>query len=167
MYLQYLDANNLYGWTMVQNLLIHSFKWENGEDFTPEKIDKLVKKDKRGYLLEVYVEYPKELHENHSGLSFLAEKMEIGREKKLVPNIKDKKGYAINIKALDQALRHGLKSKRYTGSLSFNKNQSEKDFFKLMNSSVFGKTMENIRNHKNIKLVTGDKKYLKYVINQT
>ena len=47
-YLQYLDANNLYGWAMVQNLPTHRFKWKNVEDFTPEKIDKLVKKDKRG-----------------------------------------------------------------------------------------------------------------------
>ena len=47
MYLQYLDANNLYGWAMVQNLPTDGFKWKNGEDLTPEKIDKLVKKDKR------------------------------------------------------------------------------------------------------------------------
>ena len=46
-YLQYLDANNLYGWAMVQNLPTHGFKWKKGEDFTPEKINKLVKKGKR------------------------------------------------------------------------------------------------------------------------
>ena len=46
-YLQYLDANNLYGWVMVQNLPTHGFKWKKGEDFTPEKINKLVKKGKR------------------------------------------------------------------------------------------------------------------------
>ena len=90
-YLQYLDANNLYGWAMIKNLPTHGFKWKKGEDFTTEKIDKLVKKDKRGYFLEVDVEYPKELHENHNELLFLIEKMKIGREEKLVPNLKDKK----------------------------------------------------------------------------
>ena len=52
-YLQYVDANNLYGWAMINNLPTHGFKWKKGEDFTIEKIDTLVKKDKRGYLLEV------------------------------------------------------------------------------------------------------------------
>ena len=45
-YLQYVDANNLYGWAMINNLPTHRFRWKNGEDFTPEKIDELVKKDK-------------------------------------------------------------------------------------------------------------------------
>ena len=43
-YLQYLDANNLYGWPMVQHLPRYGFKWKKGEDFTPEKIEELVKK---------------------------------------------------------------------------------------------------------------------------
>ena len=43
-YVQYLDANNLYRWAVVQNLPTHRFLWKNAEDFTPEKIDKLVKK---------------------------------------------------------------------------------------------------------------------------
>ena len=47
---------------MVQHLPTHGFKWKNAEDFTPEKIDELVKKDKGGYLLEVDMKYPKELH---------------------------------------------------------------------------------------------------------
>ena len=46
-YLRYLDENNLYRWAMVQNLPTYGFKWENGEDLTPEKIDKFVKKDNR------------------------------------------------------------------------------------------------------------------------
>ena len=99
-YLQYLDANNLYGWAMVQNLPTRGFLWKDIEDFTSEKIDKLVKKDKRGYLLEVDVEYPKELHENHNELPFLAERMKIGREEKLVPNLKEKKEYVVQITTL-------------------------------------------------------------------
>ena len=168
---------------MVQNLPTHTFKWKDVEDLTPEKIDKLVKKDKRGYLLEVDVEYPKELHENHNKLPFLTERMEIGRVEKLVQTLKDKKEYVVQIKALDQALKHGLKLKTVHRVIEFHqsrwmkayimpntrlrkdaKNEFEKDFFKLMNNSVFGKTMENIRNHKDMKLVTSDKKYLKYVM---
>ena len=61
-YLQYLDANNLYGWATVQNLPTHEFKWKKAGDFTPEKIDELVKKNKKGYLLEVDVGYSKGLH---------------------------------------------------------------------------------------------------------
>ena len=72
------------------------------------------KKEKRGYLLEVYVEYPKGLHENYNELPFLAQRMKIGREEKLVTNLKDKKGYVVHIKALDQALKHGLKTKKGT-----------------------------------------------------
>ena len=182
-YLQYVDANNLYGWAMVQNLPTHGFLWKDTEDFTPEKIDELVKKDKRGYLLEVDVKYPKELHENHNELPFLVKKMKIGREKKLVPNLKDKKEYVVHIKALDQALKHGLKLKKVHRVIEFQqsrwmkayimlntrlrkdaKNEFEKDFFKLKNNSVFGKTMGNTKNHKDMKLVTSDKKYLKHVM---
>ena len=168
---------------MSQNLPTHRFLWKKAEDFTPEKIDELVKKDKRRYLLEVDVEYPKELHENHNELPFLAERMKIGREEKLVPNLKDKKGYVVHIKALNQALKQNLRLKKVHRVIEFQqskwmkayimlntrlrkdaKNEFEKDFFKLMNNSVFGKTMENIRNHKDMKLVTSDKKYLKYVM---
>ena len=118
-------------------------------------------------------------------LLFLVEKVKIGREEKLVPNLKDKKGFVVYIKALDQALKHGLKLKKVHRVIEFKqskckwmkayimlntrlgkeaKNDFEKDFFKLMNSSVFVKTMENIRNHKNMKLVTNDKRYLNYVM---
>ena len=92
---------------------------EEGEDFTTEKIDELVKKDKRIYLLEVDVEYPKELHKNHNELPFLVERMKIRREEKLVPNLKDKNGYVVHIQALDQALKHGLKLKRVHRVIEF------------------------------------------------
>ena len=108
-YLQYLDANNLYGWAMVQNLPTHGFLWKEAEDFTPEKIDELVKKDKRGYLLEVDVEYPKELHENHNKLLFLVEIMKNGREQKLVPNLKDKKVYVVHIQKTESSIKAWFK----------------------------------------------------------
>ena len=71
-YLQYSDANNLYGWVMIQKLPTLGFAWEKVDDFTPGKIDKLVKTVKKGYNLEADVEYPKELHKSHNGLPFLA-----------------------------------------------------------------------------------------------
>ena len=144
------------------------------QKITPEKIDELVKKDKKGYLLKADVEYPKELHENHNELPFLVEKMKIGRKEKLAPNLKDRKGYVVHIKALNQTLHRVIEfqqSRWMKAYIMLNtrlrkdaKNEFEKDFFKLMNNSVFGKIMENIRNHKNMKLVTNDKKYLKYVM---
>ena len=74
-YLQYLDANNFYGCAIVQNLPTDRFLWKKTEDFTPEKIDEFVIKDKRGYLLAVDMEYSKALHENHNELPFLVERM--------------------------------------------------------------------------------------------
>ena len=85
---------------MIKNSPTHGFKWKKGEDFNPEKINKLIKKDKRGYLLEADLEYSKELHENHNELPFLAERMKIGREEKLVPNLKEKKEYVVQITTL-------------------------------------------------------------------
>ena len=133
--------------------------------------------------MEVGAEYPKELHKNHNELPFLTERMKIGRVERLVPNLKDKKGHVVHIKELDQALKHGLKLKKVNRVIEFQqskwmkayimlntwlkkdeKNEFDKDFLKLMNNSVFGKTMENIRNHKDMKLLTSDKKYLKYVM---
>ena len=96
-YLQYIDANNEYGWAMLKKLPTHGFLWKKAEEFTSEKIDGLFKKGKRGYLSEVGVEYPKELHQNHNELPFLVEKMKIEREEKLVAILKDKKGHVVHI----------------------------------------------------------------------
>ena len=104
---------------MINNLPTHGFLWKKGKDFTPEKIDKHLKKDEKGYLLEVNVDYPKQLHENHNELPFLTERMKIGRVEKLVPNLKNKKGYLVHIKALDQALKHSLKLKKVHQVIEF------------------------------------------------
>ena len=75
-YLQHLDANNLYGWAMSQPLPTGKFKWvdiknlEQRPQNLKKTIDLMMKRD-RGYLLEVDVNYPKELHDHHNDLPFV------------------------------------------------------------------------------------------------
>ena len=84
--------------------------------------------------------------------------MEVNKCKKLVCNLFNKKKYVAPINTLKQALNHGLKLKKI-----HRVNDFEEDLFKLMNNSVFGKTMENMRKHRDIKLVTTDRKRSKLV----
>ena len=128
------------------------------------------------------VRYPKRLHDLHSDLPFLSERIEINKCKKLICNLSNKKKYVTHVNSLKQALNHGLTLKKIHRVIDFNqkewlkpyidmntelrkaaKNDFEKDLFKLMNNSVFGKTMETIRKHRDIKLVTTDKKRSKLV----
>ena len=104
-YLQYLDANNLYGMAMSQPLPNGGFRCI---DVNPDEIFELATRTDKGYILEVDVSYPKELHSLQNDLPFMCERMEINRAEKLVPNLTDKKGYVIHIRALNQALKHGL-----------------------------------------------------------
>ena len=136
----------------------------------------------KGYFLDVDVEYPKNMFNRvvlnlHKDLPFLPEIKKITKCNKLVCNIQDKEIYVVHIKALKQALNHGLKLKKVQRVIQFNqeawlephidmntklrkeaKNGFEKGFLKLMNNSVFRKTVENITKHRNIKLVTTDKR---------
>ena len=109
--------------------------------------------------------------------------MVIGGVEKLVPNLYYKKRYVIHIRALEQVLKHGLVLERIHRAIEFKQsawmkkyidfntklrtaaaNDFEKDFYKLMNNAVFGRAMENIRKHRNIKLVTNQEAYLKAVM---
>ena len=74
----------------------------------------------KGYILEVDVKYPKRLHELHSDLPFLSERMEVNKCKKLVCNLFNKKTYVAHINALKQALNHGLKLKKIHRVIEFN-----------------------------------------------
>ena len=111
-YIQYLDANNLYGWAMYKKLPVNGFKWLDNDKtvehvINEEFIKNCNENDKKGYILEVDVKYPKKLHDLHNDLPFLPEKMEINKCKKLVFNLYNKKKYVVHINSLKQALNHG------------------------------------------------------------
>ena len=182
-YIQYLDANNLYGWAMSQKLPVNGFNWVKNTSKIDEKFIKNYNEDSdKGYIFEVDVKYTRRLHDLHSDLPFLPKRMKIDKCKKLVCNLRNKKKYAVHIRPLKQALNYRLKLKKVHRIIEFNqeswlkpyidmntelrkiaKNDFQKDFFKLMNNAVFGKTMENIRKHRDTKLVITDKKRSKLV----
>ena len=173
-YIAYLDANNLYGWAMSD------FKWV--EDVQAVPLEKMLLDGELGYVLEVDLEYPDELHELHNDYPLAPESMKINKVNKLTPNLNNKTKYVLHHRNLKLYLSLGMKLVKVHRALEFKqsrwlapyialntnlrteaKNNFEKDFFKLMNNSVFGKTMENIRNRKNIHLVTSKKKALKLI----
>ena len=185
LYLKYLDANNLYGWAMSQKLPVNGFKWlKNLSKFNEDLLKKYDKNSNTRYFLEVDIEYPKTLFNSQKDLPFLPEIKKVEKVGKLICSIEDKEKYVIHIKALKQALNHELKLKKvhrvtqsYTKVHEFNqktwlqsytdtniklktnaKTKFEKDFFNLMNNSAFGKTIENVRNHRDMKLVKSDKR---------
>ena len=160
-----------------------SFKWvEDVSRINEELIKNYNGNSSKGYILEVDVKYPKKLHDLHSDLPFLPKRIKIDKYKKLVCDLHNKKKYVVYIKSLKQALNNGLKLKRVHRIIEFSqkawlksyidmntelrklvKDDFEKDLFKLMYNAVFGKTMENIRKHRDITLVTIDKKRKKLV----
>ena len=177
-YLMYLDANNLYRRTMSQKVPMNGFKWVTKLSRFKERFIKNYNENSdMGYFLEVDIDYPKELFNLQKDLPFLLERKKVNKCEKLICSIEDKEKYVVHIRALKQALNHGLILKKVHRVIKFNQrawlkpyidmntkkrkeaeHKFKKDFFKLMNNSVFGKTMENVRNHRDIKLVTSDKR---------
>ena len=174
-YVQYLDANNLYGTAMSMKLPINGFKWMTEKELPIWR--------KIPCILEVDLEYPKELHDLHNDYPLASERVMCKNNvEKLIPNLRDKKNYVIHYKNLIQYIELGMRLTRIHSGIKFEesewlkpyidmntnlrmkaKNNFEKDFFKLMNNSVFGKTMENIRNRVDIKLVNDRSKAQKLV----
>ena len=165
---------------MSQPLPTGGFKWV---DVKPDDVGKLTNSSKKGYILEVDVRYPRELHNYHNDLPFMCEHMAINGVEKLIPNLYYKKRYVIHIRVLEQALKHGLVLEHIHRAIEFQQlawmkeyidfntklrtaadNDFEKDFYKLMNNTVFRKTMENIRKHRNVKLIMNQEAYLKVVM---
>ena len=168
-YLQYLDANNLYGWAMSRPLPIKGFKWMTEKE--------LQDWNNHTCILEVDLEYSEELHDLHNEYPLAPERLEINKVEKLIPNLNNKTSYVLHYKNLKLYESLGMKVTKIHRGIKFEespwlkeyidmntnlrakaKNEFEKDFFKLMNNSVFGKTMENIRNRVDIQLVNNKMK---------
>ena len=147
-HLQYLDANNLYGYAMRKKLPLNGYKWANAENFDSDFIKTYDDNSDKGYLPEVDVEYPKELLSTHRDLPFLHEKRyklhkEFGHkvmkevekahkkvyktfnithepENKLIPTIQDKNKYVVNISSLKLASKHGLHLQKVHRVIEYN-----------------------------------------------
>ena len=138
--------------------------------------------DGEGCILEVDLEYPENLHDAHNEYPLAPERLRVNKVDKLIPNLNNKKKYILHHKSLKQYLDLGLKLTKIHRGVKFNEKawlkdyiqlntdlrtkgttDFEKDFFKLMNNSVFGKTMENIRNRIDVRLVTEEKELEKLV----
>ena len=155
---------------------------------------------KKGLILEVDLEYPKELHNLHNDYPIGPEKVKVTKDMlseyckniatkynistglvhKLIPTLNNKEKYVLHYRNLQLYLDLGLKLTKVHRVLEFNQspwlkkyidfntdkrkngaNAFEKDFFKLMNNSVYGKTMENLRKRVDVRLITDEKKLLK------
>ena len=212
-YIMYLDANNLYAWAMSQPLPYANFRWIDTNYVFIKNKKKLLnadgvlpKKKGLGYIYEVDLEYPEELHDLHNDYPCAAEKIKVtddmlsdycreiknkfkicsGNVHKLIPNLNDKKNYVIHEELLKLYLNLGLKLKKVHRVLEFSEKpwlkpyidfntereqmqrmHLKKIFLKLMNNSVFGKTMENIRKRSNIYLETDPDHLLRQVAKPT
>lgn len=176
-FIAYLDATNLYGYSMIQYLPQSNFTW-----LSPPEIENFIVNDvddesNWGYVLEVDLHYPPTLHDLHNDLPFCPENMVPPVPKatmsKLIPNLYDKSKYILHYRNLKQCLSHGLiltktyrilkfrQSPWLKPYIDFNtalrnvaRNSFEKNHCKLLNNAMFGKTMENVDKRCNVKLIS-------------
>ena len=186
-FITYLDKYNLYSWEMSEYLCYGEFEWlKNVDELDVMSINE---KGDVGYILEVDLKYPNELHELHNDYPLAPEKrtvtndilsnycksiadkydIKVGDIKRLIPNLDNKTKYVVHYRNIQLYLSLGIKLTKIHRVLKFKQsnwmkkyidfntkkrmgatNDFEKDFFKLMINSVYGKTMENSRKRKNL-----------------
>ena len=179
-YIQYRDANNLYGCAMTQPLPTHGFKWL--QSLTIDAVIDLLEKQKKakGFIFEVDLVYPRKLWKTHNDYPLAPEKIIVNTAEKLIGTFKPRKHYVVHYQNLKQYLEMGMRLSAVHRGISFYQspwmapyilkntelrktaaNSFEKDFFQLKNNSVFGKTIENIRKRQNVLLVDDRRKAAK------
>lgn len=170
-YLMYYDANNLYGWAMSQPLPYKDFQWVDVDTDFEVAPDSDV-----GYFLEVDLMYPddKNIHDWHADYPFCPEKKipEDVNDERLITDLTSKKNYVLHHSYLNVCIKNGLVLEKIHRILAFKQkpwlkpyidynikrraaatSSSEKDFYKQMNNSIFGKTIQNIENYVDIKIL--------------
>ena len=134
--------------------------------------------------LEVDLEYPENLHDLHMEYPLAPEKLKLGNVEKLVPNLHNKEKYVVHHEMMKFYEKMSLKILKIHKGIKFEekdfmkkyielninlrkkkKNEFENKFFKKMNNSVFGKTMENLRKRVDIKFTNSEEKAVKYFSN--
>ena len=179
-FITYLDANNLYGCAMSRSLQTHGFKWMSDDEFEGWRN----MPNGEGCTLEVDIEYPKELHDLHNDYPLAPENIipPGSKVKKLTPNLNNKEKYVVHHQILKLYESLGLKVTKIHRGITFYEstwlnpyidkntalrtkatNNFEKDFFKLMNNAVFGKTMQNVEKYVDMKLVCDEERANKFV----
>uniref|UniRef100_A0A8D8SD21 DNA-directed DNA polymerase n=1 Tax=Cacopsylla melanoneura TaxID=428564 RepID=A0A8D8SD21_9HEMI len=176
-YLTYLDANNLYGYSMVKKHPLKDFKWMTKQEIKQFKkcLFDLTENDDEGFFLEVDIVYPDYLHNSHNDLPFLPEKKvpPTSKNEKLLTTFDNKYRYVLHYLNLQQALSHGLILKKihrgikFTQSdylatyINFNtelrktaKNMAQRTQPKLLNNVIYGRSIEDFRKRSNLKVAT-------------
>ena len=189
-YIMYFDMNNLYGSVMVESLPLSDFKYE---DLSLDVILSLSADSERGAIVEVDLEFPDSIHDylnDYPPAPELIDPVDFGKprdqwkgkNKKLIPTYFKHEKYVVHYRNLQYYLKLGVQVTKLHKVLTFKqapfmkdyiefntekrkqaKTDFEKDFYKLMNNSIFGKTMENVRNRKDIRLVTTQKRAKKLI----
>lgn len=205
-FLAYLDANNLYGWSMDQMLPIDSFTWLKKSTYKNFDWKRIKTESTYGFILEVDLEYPDSLHDLHKDYPLAPHRVKITNEElsdyqqktieylkqfgykripttKLMQTLYNKYKYVIHFKNLKLYLNLGMnllkihrvlrfrQSKFLSKYIELNtnlrknaKNDFEKDLFKLMNNSVFGKSIQSQRKHLDIKIGLTEKQTSKLLV---
>ena len=191
-YIIYLDANNLYGYSMIQYLPYAGFEW-NEDKWNSKKIASLKDDADIGYTFSVDLSIPTDKHDYFNNyvplpITQTIDKKDLNKWQqvnyknskvtKLVASFKDRKNYIVNYRLLKLALSLGFKLDKVNKVMQYKQkpfmrpyiemntqlrkqagsDDFKKDFFKLMNNSVFGKSFEDVRSRINFKLISDERK---------